>query len=211
MPRTALLICNGEPPSGELARRLARKTSLLVAADGGANTCRHVGLRPDIIVGDLDSAARDTLQAFPSSEIIRVARQDNTDLEKALDLLVSLGRQSVVILGATGRRLDFTLGNLSVLWRYTRRLQITVAGDGWFALPVVRGCRVKARRGTRVSIVPFGSSSGITLRGLKYPLTNARMTIGEIGVSNVTVRSAFSVRVRRGKLLLIVFQSVTSL
>ncbi|MRR37824.1 hypothetical protein EG829_24885, partial [bacterium] len=55
-----------------------------------------------------------------------------------------------------------------------------------------------------VSLVPFGPCGGITLRGLRYPLTNASMKVGEIAVSNVVVRSPFSVTVRRGRLLIIV-------
>jgi thiamine pyrophosphokinase len=204
LPERALVICNGEPPSRTLALRLARESDCIVAADGGANIARRFGLLPDVIIGDLDSLLPSTRRFFRTSSIVRVRRQDNTDLEKALDFLVDEKCRSATILGATGKRLDFTLGNLSVLWNYTRRIRLTFVGDGWTALPVGRERSVTARIGTTVSLIPFGGCSGITLRGLQYPLTNGTMHVGQIGVSNVVRTSPFSVRVKKGHMLLII-------
>jgi thiamine pyrophosphokinase len=232
MTDCALIICNGEPPARRLVRKLAARADLIVAADGGANAARRYGIRPHVIIGDLDSMTRATKQFFsPHMEgkglkplgaggaagvrhpgptgrgyvqVIQVRRQDNTDLEKALDYLVSMNIRDVSIVGATGRRIDFTFGNLSVIWNYTSRMRITFVGDGWKALPVKSGKEVKAKVGTTVSLIPFGSCSGITLKGLQYPLNNATMKVGEIGVSNVVKRSPFSVSVRRGRMLMFV-------
>jgi thiamine pyrophosphokinase len=204
LPRT-LLLCNGEPPPAGLIRRLARDVDAIVAADGGANVALRSGIRPDVIIGDLDSILPATMKKFAGVRVIRVRRQDNTDLEKALDLISSWGPSRVVIAGATGGRIDFTLGNLSVFWNYTRSLDITFVGDGWRAFPVAKNQTLEARRGTTVSLIPFGACSGITLTGLLYPLRNAAMRPGEIGVSNEVSRSPFSVSVRRGKMLLVIF------
>jgi thiamine pyrophosphokinase len=202
--RAALIICNGEPPSRALARRLARTADLVVAADGGANMARRYGIRPDIIIGDLDSVTGVTMRHFSESLVLQVSRQDNTDLEKALDCVASAGAQAVSVIGATGRRIDFTLANLSVLWNYTAFMDLRFTGDGWMAIPVGKERIVRAPKGTTVSLIPFGTCDGITLRGLEYPLTNAAMGIGEIGVSNVVRSSPFTVRVKRGKMLLVI-------
>lgn len=206
MARKALVICNGEPPSRALARRFAATSDFIVAADGGANIGRRYGIRPDVIIGDLDSISGATKRRFSSSTLLHVARQDNTDLEKALDYLSALEFRNVTILAATGHRIDFTLGNLSSLWSYTSFLDLTVAGDGWWAVPVGRRKHVEARVGTTASLIPFGDCDGITLRGLRYPLADASMKVGEIGVSNVVRKSPFAVQVRRGHMLLIVFE-----
>ena len=204
----ALLLCNGEPPGKTLCRRLARDSDFIVAADGGANIARRYGIRPHLIIGDLDSVTPSTRQHFASVPTIRVKRQDNTDLEKALDELVRRKAVSVTILGATGRRIDFTLGNLSVLWSYTEKLDIIVAGASWKAYPMRKRFTLNAGPGTIVSLIPFGRCSGITLSGLRYPLRNADMPVGHIGASNVVTRSAFSVRVERGRMLVIVFDDL---
>ena len=184
-----LLLCNGEPPSRALLRRLAGEADMIVAADGGANAALRSGIRPDVIIGDLDSILPGTRKKFHDVRMVRVTRQDNTDLEKALDFISASGPSSVAVAGATGGRIDFTLGNLSVFWKYTRALGITFVGDGWRAFPA-------------------GRCGGITLRGLRYPLTGAAMGPGEIGVSNVVTTSPFSVTVRRGRMLIVIFAGV---
>ncbi len=200
-----LLLCNGEPPSPGLLKRLASGADTIVAADGGANAALRSGITPDVIIGDLDSLLPKTRKAFSRSRVIRIRRQDNTDLEKALDFISVYSPGEVAIAGATGGRIDFTLGNLSVFWNYTRALSMTFVGDGWRAFPVGRRRTVEARRGSTVSLVPFGKCSGITLRGLRYTLSDAVMRPGEIGVSNVVIRSPFNVTVRRGRMLLVIF------
>lgn len=205
---SALVLCNGEPPSRALARWCAGTVDRIVAADGGANSARSFGITPDIIIGDLDSVTQATRNHFSGVVTIHIARQDNTDLEKALDYLASQHVQDVTILGATGKRIDFTLGNFAALWNYSGSMDLRLAGDGWFAMPVGRKKVVSARPGTTVSLIPFGSCDGITLRGLEFPLTNASMRVGETGVSNIVRRSPISVRVRRGPMLLIVLRDL---
>ena len=98
-----------------------------------------------------------------------------------------------------------TLATLSVCWRYVSVLDVLIAGEGWYAV-LLRGTRMfEAPRGTRVSLLPFGRCSGITLRGLRFPLVNGTLRVGEVAVSNVVRSRRFSVTVRRGNLLVVVF------
>lgn len=202
---SAFVLCNGEPPSRTLVRRIAGQCDLFLAADGGANTAKRYRMQPDIIIGDLDSVTPATLKAFSSRMVLHVARQDNTDLEKALDFLAARKVGQVFIAGATGGRIDFTLGNLAVIWNYVAFMRLTILGDGWYARPVQGSMMFSAPRGTVASILPFTSCSGVTISGLRYRLRDASMDVGEVGVSNVVTASSSSVSVRRGKLLLIVF------
>jgi thiamine pyrophosphokinase len=204
MHQRAIVLCNGEPPSASLLRRLVRQADIVVAADGGANIARTCGVRPDVIIGDLDSLTPATRSWFRTSRLLRVGRQDNTDLEKALDFLREEGVHEVVIAGAAGKRLDFTLGNLSVAFLYRRSMRIRFVGDDWQAIPLGGRNRLHAPRGTTVSLIPFSSCAGITLRGLAYPLTAASLNRGAIAVSNVVTRSPFTVTLRSGRLLLVI-------
>lgn len=202
---TTLLLCNGATPSRRLARRIARATDRLVVADGGANAALSLGLTPDLIIGDLDSISSAARRAFAGVRTLRVRRQDNTDMEKALDHIRAGASGRVIVLGATGRRIDMTLANLAVVWRYIPPLDIVFADDGWHAVPF-RGSRTfTAAAGSRVSLIPFGACKGITLRGLRFPLTDARLGVGDVAVSNVVRSGRFSVTVERGRLLVVVF------
>jgi thiamine pyrophosphokinase len=206
----ALLMCNGEHPSRALVHRLARKAHVIVAADGGANGARTLGITPDLIIGDLDSITPGTRKFFSSTAVIRVQRQDNTDMEKALDYILaeSLARE-VMIIGATGKRIDHTLGNLVVLSGYARRIRVIACGDGWHAFPVTKTEQIHASVGTTLSLIPFDDCHGLTLKGLKYLLRNASLRAGQIAVSNVVRRSPCSVSLRDGKLLAVVLEEFT--
>ena len=58
MPRSALIVGNGEPPPCALLEEFAG-ADLLLCADGGAHTTLRYGLQPDYIIGDLDSLGTD--------------------------------------------------------------------------------------------------------------------------------------------------------
>jgi thiamine pyrophosphokinase len=205
----ALLLCNGEPPRRALARRVARSCDILVAADGGANSAPALGLFPDVIIGDLDSVKPSTLRLFADAEVVHVRRQDTTDMEKALDHLRAGNVRRVILLGATGRRIDMTMANLTVLWRYVPAMEITIAGDGWYAVPVQGYRRMHARVGTTLSILPYGTCRGVTLRGLRYSLTNASLGIGEVAVSNVVNRERIGITIGRGRALVVVMAQLS--
>ena len=201
---TTLLVCNGEPPSRDLLRRMLTRADRLVAADGGANAVRTAGLVPDLILGDLDSVTAATRRAFARVPTIRIPSQDNTDLEKALDHCAAEGDTAMIIAGATGRRLDMTLANLSVCWHYMPDMDICFVGEDWYAVPITGARRFVAPSGTTVSLVPFGPCSGVTLRGLRYPLVEGTFRTGDVAVSNVVRGRSFSVSVRHGRLLVLV-------
>jgi len=187
-----------------LLRRLVREHDLFVCADGGANAARAAGIAPDVIIGDLDSVSPVTLRAFASSLILRVPRQDNTDMEKALDFCVEQGFHRVTLAGIAGGRMDMTLGNMVTLWKYAGKMELALAGDGWVGFPVRGRARFAAPVGSTVSIIPFSTLRGVTLRGLRYPLRHATIKHGDVAVSNTVVSSPFSIRVDSGDMLVLI-------
>ncbi len=204
MQKSALLILNGDPPSKTALRALAAQVDLVVAADGGANSARRFKIRPDLIVGDLDSITPATRRHFRSVETIFDPSQETTDFEKALAVLRTRKFRDIVVVGAAGGRLDFTLGNFVSIFKFTASLNLTFRGDDWFAVPVSRRLRLFLPEGTTVSLLPFGSCSGISLTGFRYPLRNASMRGGATGLSNVAVKRPCEIRVRSGNLLVVV-------
>ena len=85
----ALLIGNGETQEAAFLQHLARQADLILAADGGADRALSAGVRPDVIIGDLDSISPQAKKILPAEKFIFVNNQNNTDLEKALDYLIA--------------------------------------------------------------------------------------------------------------------------
>lgn len=202
---SALIIGNGPLPPRRRILPLIASGTLIVCADGGANRARMRGLRPHVIVGDLDSLRPETAAAFPEARIIRIGDQESTDLEKAIDYVLKQGIGRAIVIGATGRRPDHELANLSILARYQGRLELSFL-DAWSRIRIVDGeISLPLEIGTTVSLLPLGRCEGITTRGLEWPLNNASLEPGvRESISNRVISSPVLIRLRNGKLLLFI-------
>ena len=198
----ALLIGNAPSVSDAHLRPLAQKADLILAADGGANRALRAGIVPDVIIGDLDSVSPRARKKLAASRWVFVDNQNNTDLQKALDYVTAQKCKKCTLIGFYGGRPDFTLGNLLALAPYARRLELCVAGPGWQIFPITHTKTFTARPGARVSLLPLKPCSGVTLRGLQFPLTDERLTLGTTRtLSNRVVKNRFTVQLKSGVLL----------
>ncbi|MAT38550.1 MAG: thiamine diphosphokinase [Ectothiorhodospiraceae bacterium] len=200
-----LLICNGSLPAEPRAAALADSARSIICADGGANKARAYGITPQTVIGDFDSISPQTLSEFEKAyvEFIHAPQQDRTDFEKALLLLEERGARKVIILGVTGGQLDHTLGNLSIIQRYVKKLDMTLY-DPDFRIDIITGTKTfTSRKGQRISIVPLRLSSGIWYEGLEYPLPTTILKNGlNEGTCNTAVEDEFTVHLAKGTLLI---------
>lgn len=198
----ALLIGNGPEVPPQLLQAEAAKAQLLIAADGGADTALNAGLMPDVVIGDLDSVSTQAKRKLSCAQWIFVDNQNNTDLEKALDYLLSLRCKCCTLIGFSSGRMDFTLGNLLATSRYVNKMELCVIGNGWKIYPIHKRKTFETRPGARVSLLPISRCHGVSLQGLKYPLQQASLTLGTTRtLSNQAVKNRFTVSLRQGKLL----------
>ena len=207
MHKTALILGNGEPPSRELLNQLIGGDTLLLCADGGADTARRYNLVPDYIVGDLDSISRESSAGVDPTHIIRVdADNTGTDIQKVLRHAVDLGISEAVLLGFTGRRTDHLLWNLSVFKTFAEQIALRIVDEYCDLRLIGQRIRFRATIGQKISLCPLnGPVEGITTTGLKFALQNESLSPGlRDGISNVVVADIVEIEVERGDLLLCV-------
>lgn len=193
-----LIVAAGEPPPMTMIQKQAARCAAIFACDSAAATVLEAALRPDLVVGDMDSLR---LKLPEETALATLDEQDTTDLEKAFYTALAQGFESVVVLGAGGRRWDHFHANLSIFARYADRLQIE-AGDahGWLTTLRPGGwCSLAAAPGTVVSLLPLPRAEGVTTRGLRWPLDNATLALdGRGGTSNEADESDAAVCYRAG-------------
>ena len=203
----AVILANGTPPEPGTIAMALEGASLFVCADGGANSARALGLVPDAIVGDLDSADSETLAHFSMVPQIRDPDHHRTDTEKAIDFILSRGPQDeITLLGASAGRLDHVLGHVSLLRRYYGRAPLVLEDDharSWLARGDVE---LDVPIGTTVSFFAVGApAEGVTTEHFRYPLIGRTMALGEQdSVSNVTTGRPARIHIGRGELLIFV-------
>ncbi len=201
--RRALVICNGEMLSKKAIAPLLHGVQFIVCADGGADKARKLGIRPDVIIGDLDSISPAARKLFSGVKTIRVESQYSTDLEKALDYLLKHRYRSAVVVGAMGGRPDHSFSNLSILKKYHKRIHLLFADSLCDIQIIDRRIVFESDLGSVVSLLPLGRCDGITTTGLEFPLHNESLELGvREGTSNRVVSSPVKISFKKGSLLL---------
>lgn len=200
----ALVVCNGEPPeSGHLIDR-AKDATLIVAADGGIVPLIEAGIIPHVLIGDLDSS----LAPYPDGvQVIMDPDQETNDLEKALNHVSGSGFKDVLVLGATGLRIDQTLKNMSVLMQFHSKFQNIRFEDALCQIYVApKDTDLSLPIGTAISLFPIsGRVDGIVTQGLKFALHYETLENGvRDGSSNVVVSQTVSIQYKSGTLILII-------
>ena len=186
------------------------RADVVIAADSGAESAAAAGVPVDVLVGDLDSITKQTLDAIIDDGTSIEAHhpdKDATDLELALATALEMGAQEIVVVGGGGRRLDHLLGNVAVISSRTlRHVPVRWELERETAYVVHSRRTIPVTAGSTFSVIPIaGDAHGVTLTGSKWNLRDATLDAGtSLGISNIAVASELDVEVRDGTLLVIV-------
>lgn len=169
-----VILADGNFPSHEIPLTVLRNASHIICCDGGAKSLLKSGLEPFAIVGDCDSLNPEIFRKY-SDRIFKDTEQETNDLTKAVRWCSERGYDDIVILGATGKREDHTVGNISLLTEYAQFINIKMITDTGIFYPVLKNSRFESSPGQQVSIFSINSETEITSSGLLYPLIKRKL------------------------------------
>lgn len=180
---TALIIGNGKATDKSIIDNI--QFDYVICADGGLEKAKSYGILPDIIIGDFDSVKPSVLKQYESHNIpIKkfAAEKDFTDMEIAVEFAVSKGYNNMILTGASGTRLDHTLGNIMLMEKYYKiGVHITII-DNNNEMKIISDNSeliIEFKDGYYISIIPVTDFiQGLTLVGFKYPLNNVNVQRG---------------------------------
>ena len=189
--------------SSLLAARCAG-AQLVIAADSGMKHLDALGIRPDLLVGDMDSIPTELLDAVQADATVEIARysprKSRTDSEIAVDAALARGCDRLVFLGAGGNRPDHVLANQMMAASLALRGIPCILSDGTtFMHTITTGNSpfhypLSGLTTTRdvLSVVPvFGDITHLRISGLEYPLDNQPIRFGStMAVSNTVPETA---------------------
>lgn len=175
-----------------------------IYCDSGLNHLEHLKGNPNLIVGDFDSHVNPNLLV---ETIVLPCEKDDTDTVFAVKEGIRRGFDEFLLLGVVGKRLDHTLGNVSIL------LYLDSIGKKGIILDPYGEMEIVSRDPVLVpdSFAFFsllnisGVARGITIQNAKYPLTSAEIPCEyQYGISNeVLPGKQARITVEEGKLLLV--------
>ena len=203
------VLCNGTVTDYAWLRGMVDGLDDLICADGGSNHAFELGCRPKMIIGDLDSIRPEVLSHFQSEGVTikrYMTEKDDTDLMLALQEAIALGATEVILLGALGKRLDHTMGSLSILvFLHTKGVAGTIMDEHNEIVLREKEAIIEGEVGSEVSLLPFTERvTGVCTENLQYSLQDATFEIGNpYGISNVLTGPSARVTMKDGLLLVI--------
>ena len=212
MSTRALVVLGGHLPHSRVVDHVAaHPPDVVICADSGFDHAVRLGLRPDVVVGDLDSIADPAAPGNLGIDVVRAdPDKDHTDTELALAHALSLGAVEVTVAWGGGDRIDHVIGVFAALASPSlarlARLTVLVAAD---VVHVVHGAKqstVEVETGATVSLVSLsGTATGVSTTGLRWPLLDEELHGWRArGVSNVAIEPTVVVSVATGVVAVVV-------
>ncbi len=200
-PSPAAIVANGTLSNLERTKQKLQDYPTLVAVDGGLIAFHRMGLKPQLIIGDMDSTPAELQQIYHDIPIKKLAiDKDKTDLEVALEELFANGVHQAAIFGALEMRMDHSLYNLQLLCRYPGKVSIESEYETLFALQGRHS--IPCKKGQTISLLPLSApAKGVTTSGLKWELEDACFDRGFMSISNIALDDSFEIEIREGVLV----------
>lgn len=187
------------------------KFDYIIASDGGLQALDKYEIMPNYIIGDFDSIDKKILDKYINNKNIEIRRlnpeKDYTDTHMAIKLAIELKSTEIIIIGAIGTRIDHLLANIHILNEtLNNKIECKII-DNRNEIQLINKSKIieKDERYKYISLIPLTTKvEGITLKGFKYPLTDASLGIGHsIGVSNEQTEKKGVIDLEKGILILI--------
>ena len=208
--KTAIVVLGGNPPTRAIKPHIPTH-HIVIAADSGLHGAIDLGLKVNLVIGDMDSVDKAVLAVAEANgtTVTQLPRdKDSTDAELALLKAAEMGADKIVLITKGGGRLDHELGVFAVLQNPSlRHCTIEAMWDNSI-LHLIHGpaaVTITGQVGSNVGLIAAGGpAEGITTSGLKWALANETLAPhSSRGVSNQMVHETATISVQVGSLFVI--------
>lgn len=202
-----IIFANGDAPDKKTFERWHMAGALIIAADGGTRNALLIDVKPQVIVGDLDSfdiKDRAWLERTGAKFIVYPEHKDLTDLELAIRYALTHDAHEIVILSALGGRWDQALANMMLLGLPELRGITTRIVDRNLSITAIWDrLEIHGQIGDGLSLIPIGGAArGVSIEGCEYPLIDAALPFAAtLGISNKLIEPIACVNVKEGIVL----------
>jgi thiamine pyrophosphokinase len=175
----------------------------IICADSGLRHANAVGVKPDIIIGDMDSVEPEMLDDYKtSSKIIHDIDQNSTDLMKALAVCDT--SMPIDIYGASGGRADHDFSNILTLMNLKSPNQVSLISNNELRRVVTGEYVLQGRKGDYVGVFPLKPIENFKVSGLQYTpdVLGGPYEFGWNGACNVMVQDTVTISLSSGLVLI---------
>jgi thiamine pyrophosphokinase len=184
----------------------------IIAVDKGLEYITRLGLRPSIVIGDLDSISTEILDRFPELPALRhPAEKNETDTELALQWCVEQGFSEIVICNDLLGRFDHALAlvqNLLLLKEQSPDVLTRIESKNQTIFILDKRTELSNYEGRLLSLIALNGTAEFSLsKGLKYPLHGLVLYPHlSRGISNEITETEAEIGLAAGTVLAIITQ-----
>ena len=184
------------------------KYDFFIACDKGYLYAKKLNIKPNIIVGDFDSAKK------PKNveNVIKVSKiKDDTDTSLAVKYALKNGYKDIDIICALGGRIDHTLANISLMkYVVEHKGVVKIISNSATLMVFTKGkIRIKKESNKYLSIFSLSDKSKIDyIKGTKYDIKNLILKNSfPLGVSNEFKNKLAEIKISKGVVLIILIKT----
>ena len=179
---------------------------LIVAVDSGTEQAYKLFLKPDLIIGDLDSIDEKTIKRAEKDEVQILKYDTNknqTDFELSLKHVINKEIKDITIIGGEYGEIDHLFGVLTVIISFQEDQQILwIHKDQSVLIPNTK--KIAIGNNVEFSILPFTNLKNLNISGAQWNLDNENIEFGKsVTLRNISIDNDIEVSVEDGKFCLI--------
>lgn len=205
-----LVVAGGQIKPLFLQNIIGERKRYIIGVDKGLEILDRLGFEANLAVGDFDSVPPDIKQKYQSREntVSLNAKKDYSDTHIAILEALKQKPDTIIIVGATGGRIDHMLANISLLGICEAENVPAYIIDENNKIRITNkpiSIKKTSRYGKYISLIPYTDKvTGVNLSGFKYKLTDATLVRDEtIGISNEIEREEGFITFKSGRLIVI--------
>lgn len=206
-----VIICNGNLSLTKTQlNEIISSANLLIAVDAGLKYFFKFNIKPDIILGDMDSISPNILDNYKNiKNIFYNKNKDQTDTELAVIHAINMGAQKITLIAGTGKRVDHTIGNIELLKKYPNIITIIenktkiLVINNKIKLILKNNNKNLENKNNIVSLFSVNKPK-ITTNNLVYNLNNQELIFPTHGVSNKIKNNPATISINNNLLIVCV-------
>lgn len=200
--KNIVILAAGDFPTHERPLRALHEADFVVCCDSAYGEIKNEGLRVEnyVVIGDGDSLSEQDKHQL-GDRWIHVSEQDYNDLHKAMlwaTQRFSILNSQFTILGATGKREDHTLGNISYLETFAEEypgIDLEMLTDHGRLLSFSGQRTFPSFPRQQVSLFTPDPATAVSSDGLRWPLDNFHPRLWWQATLNEALADTFSLSV----------------
>lgn len=179
-----VIVTGGSVPSKELLFSSLDAQDFVIGVDKGCDVLYKYKIKPSLILGDFDSIDPNILKEYKNQNIPMMKfnpEKDYTDTDLAYEKAKEVKPSKIIILGATGSRMDHTLGNIGILLKAIKEgYNVEILDENNRMFIVDKASSFTGNYGDTISFHAISNVvTNFNIWGAKYNLSNYNMTLFE--------------------------------